>query len=642
LGRMDRQVKIRGFRIEPGEVEAVLKEHPAVRTAVVIDCEYGPGDRRLVAYLVPDEVSAQQRLSFNGMVRISEWRRMYDEIYRQAASVSDPSSDIIGWNSSYTGQPIPASEMREQIEYTGDCLRRLNPCSVLEIGCGTGLLLRRLAPHCSRYVGTDFSGAALEYIARKGSRLDHVTLLERTAEDVRGLEPGAFDLVVLNSVIQYFPSVDYLLCVLKKVLPLLKAGGYLFVGDIRCLPLLEHFHTSVELHRAPPVLPVSKLRERVRRRMREERELVVAPGFFPAFARYARGVRSVTLSLKRGKAHNELTRFRYDVLIETGKPLQQPDAYRSVEWPSIGSIEAALRAFRQRQNTALLVTGVPNARMLAEVRALELTKGSQPPETVHELRLAVTKTCQGIDPEEFFRIEQTSRCEVRVAWPYDGRADRFDVWLLPAGCGMAPECFPASAEQRPGWEIFTNAPADGNLAERFTPLLREYLRERLPEYMVPAAFVVLPQMPLTPNGKLDRNALPPPARLRAEDNGLFVAPRNKLERSISTVWQEILGLDRVGVHDNFFDLGGHSLLMIRLHAKLRERLHIPHSITDLFRFPTVSGLAKSLETGSPHRGDDNEAFSFAREHQRGARIKSVLGRNSMSPSREHRMKRNDG
>jgi amino acid adenylation domain-containing protein len=642
LGRIDHQVKIRGFRIEPGEVEAVLKEHPIVREALVIDREYGLGDRRLVAYVTPSEGSTEQTLSIDSTVHLAEWQRMYEETYRQPAPVDDPSFNIIGWNSSYTGQPIPADEMREQIDHTIHRLLCLNPGRVLEIGCGTGLLLFRLAPHCARYVGTDFSAAALEYVRRNLTKQDHVSLLERTADDLRGFEPGSFDLVVLHSVIQYFPSVDYLVRVLESALPLVAPGGHLFVGDVRCLPLLEHFHTSVEVHHAAPVLAVSELRERIRRRMQQERELVVAPEFFASFARHVGLVRTVTPLLKQGCAHNELTRFRYDVVIEVGNPAENYPAHRIVEWSNVGSIEDIPGVFSQDRTTALLLTGVPNARLQAEARAVELMNGPHCPGTVHELHSTLRKADPGIDPEEFSKM-QTVACEVQVVWPVDGRADHFDVWLLPPGCSALGNQSPPATLQKSRWESFANAPVERNPTERLEPTLRNYLRERLPEYMVPAAFVVLTELPLTPNGKLDRKALPPPDRImRASVEGIFVAPRNDLERSIAGVWQEILGLDRVGVHDNFFDLGGHSLLLIRMHTKLRERLQIEHSITDLFRFPTVSTLAKSLEAWSSSEGDDNETSAFAQQRQRAARINSILRRDRMSPRRDQGIKRNDG
>jgi amino acid adenylation domain-containing protein len=634
LGRIDHQVKIRGFRIEPGEVEAVLKEHPAVREAFVTDREYGPGDRRLVAYVTAGEGPSARALSVDSTVLLAEWQRMYDETYRQPPPVDDPGFNIIGWNSSYTGQLIPAEEMREQIEHTVDRLLRLNPRRVLEIGCGTGLLSFRLAPHCTRYVATDFSAAALAYMARHLEKLDHVELMERHADDFHGLKPGSFDLVVLNSVIQYFPSVDYLLRVLESALPLVTPGGHIFVGDVRSLPLLEHFHTSAELDRAVPELSSAELRERIRRRMRQERELVVAPEFFASFARHAGCVHSATLLLKRGCAHNELTRFRYDALLAVGSPPQASAAPCAVTWSSVGSIEAVLGILNQHRTAALLLTGVPNARLQTEVRAVELIQSSSCPRTVHELRRALSDVELGIDPEEFSRLERTIPYEVQVVWPTDGRMDRFSVWFLPAGCGMPSDQHPPAAPRESHWEAFANAPAQRDPAERLETSLRDYLRERLPEHMVPTALVVLPALPLTPNGKLDRKALPVPDRIRTGIEGVFMAPRNELERAIATIWQEVLGLDRVGVHDNFFDLGGHSLLLIRVHTKLCERLRMEHSMTDLFRFPTVSALAQSLETrSSVPNGDRQTVPSFALLDQRAARINSALGRDHISPRR---------
>ena len=304
-------------------------------------------------------------------------------------------------------------------------------------------------------------------------------------------------------------------------------------------------------------------------------------------------------------------------------------------WSSMGSIEDLPGVFNQDQTTALLLTGVPNARLQTEARAIELMNGPHCPRTVHELRSMLRNANPGIDPEEFSKLEETAAYEVQVVWPADGPDGSFRRLASAAGCGALRNQSPPATLRTLRWEPFANAPVQRDLAERLEPTLRNYLRERLPEYMVPAAFVVLPELPLTPNGKLDRKALPPPDRIRAGIEGVSVAPRNELERSIAAIWQEVLGLDRVGVHDNFFDLGGHSLLMIRAHTKLHERLRIEHSITDLFRYPTVSALAKSLETRSSIDGDQDEMSSFARQYQRAARINSALGRDRILPRKEH-------
>lgn len=122
--------------------------------------------------------------------------------------------------------------------------------------------------------------------------------------------------------------------------------------------------------------------------------------------------------------------------------------------------------------------------------------------------------------------------------------------------------------------------------------LRRYLLDHLPEYMVPSAFVLLKEMPLLPNGKVDRRVLPDQPQLNLEEN--FVAPETELEQTIAIIWQEVLHVEKVGINHNFFDLGGHSLLMVQVHSKLYQTLNKDISIVEMFQYPTISTLAKHL------------------------------------------------
>ncbi len=128
---------------------------------------------------------------------------------------------------------------------------------------------------------------------------------------------------------------------------------------------------------------------------------------------------------------------------------------------------------------------------------------------------------------------------------------------------------------------------------------RALVKRSLPEYMVPSAFVVLDTMPMTPSGKLDRQALPAPERRIDRD---VVAPASDRRSRSREIWREVLDVDAVGAHDNFFDLGGHSLLLARVHELLGDRLGLRLSIVDLFRHPTVSSLALRAEQGGSHGG----------------------------------------
>ncbi|HHH11781.1 MAG TPA: peptide synthetase, partial [Sorangium sp.] len=152
--------------------------------------------------------------------------------------------------------------------------------------------------------------------------------------------------------------------------------------------------------------------------------------------------------------------------------------------------------------------------------------------------------------------------------------------------------------------------------------LRNQLKEQLPAYMVPHHFVVLERFPLTPNNKVDRNALPPPEQARGGAGTVYVQPSDELSATIARVWSEVLNVKQVGMDDNFFDLGGHSLLTVQVHRRLKDTLSTPLSLTDLFRFPTIAALVSFIQQGhdSAHM-DQGRGRAAARKEARARRAK---------------------
>jgi amino acid adenylation domain-containing protein len=153
--------------------------------------------------------------------------------------------------------------------------------------------------------------------------------------------------------------------------------------------------------------------------------------------------------------------------------------------------------------------------------------------------------------------------------------------------------------------------------------LQSFLRQRLPDYMMPSAIAFLKTLPLTPNGKVDRKALPIPNGLRPELEAAYVAPSNEVERTVASIWQEMLHLEKVGIHDNFFELGGHSLLIIQLHSKLREVFDKTLSVSDLFQYPTVSSLARYI-------GQEESELSAVAQSGNRAEMRRELMKQQMS------------
>ncbi|MER7023671.1 MULTISPECIES: amino acid adenylation domain-containing protein [Streptomyces] len=611
LGRLDHQVKLRGHRIELGEIESALTRQPGVKDAVVTVREHAPGDQRLVAYVVAgqDGVHEDGQAPSEGP---DEWRDVWDAAYAQAAGDVDPALDTRGWQSSYTGASLPAQEMRAWADRTAELVLGLRPRSVLDIGCGTGMLLHRVTPHCERYWGTDISPVALDGLRRRtagpGGLPGRVELFECAADRLEQLPDGLFDVVVLNSVVQYFPDERYLLRVLESAVRRVAPGGTLLVGDVRSLPLLEAFHASVQISRAEEELSADRLRERIRRGVDDERELVVDPALFTALATRSAKISDVVVLPKRGGFANEMTRFRYDVLLTVGGRATDRSAYAWREWRAENLTVGSLRALLAGSGPHVLaLREVPNKRLRPLTALLRRLRESGPP-PVRELRreLGDTPVADAADPEELWLLARESGYRIDFDWSRHGPDGSFDVILRRHDAGTTPApAAPRTAPPRPDagprpWHTYVNG-ARRRRERRLTAVLREALGRTLPGYMVPSTYVLLDALPLTPSGKIDRKALTAPDTGPTERSSAYRAPRDAVEETLCGLFSQTLGVPEVGADDDFFDLGGHSLLATRLVSRVRAAFGAEVQVRAVFEAPTPAALAHRVRQDAAGR-----------------------------------------
>ncbi|MDJ0620296.1 MAG: amino acid adenylation domain-containing protein [Calothrix sp. MO_192.B10] len=600
IGRLDHQVKIRGFRIELGEIEAILQQHPAVEETVVLSREDVPGQKRLVAYVVPHkQVDAQTQTE-----QLEQWQQVIDATYSQLAPSKDLNLNLVGWNDSYTGQPIPESEMRDWVEQTTARILSYKPNRILEIGCGTGMLLFRIAPHCDHYYGVDISQEVLHYVQQQVEAKnwqDKVTLAQKAADNFEEIEPDSLDAVIINSVLQFFPSADYLVGVLEKAVKMLSAGGFIFLGDIRSLPLLEAFHTDIQLSKASPSLAIKQLKQHIQKNISNEEDLIIDPEFFVALKQHLPQISHVEIQLKRGRYHNELSRFRYDVLLHIGKEVCPQVEMAWLDWQKDAlSVPSVRQLIQQTQPEMLGIKRVPNARLAAIVKVLELLGSEEELATVEELRQFL-KQCQvdGVEPEDWWSLREELPYTIGISWSNSNAKGCYNVVFQKGedreqGMGNYQQENTTMSNPLKPWNAYANNPLQAKLASKLEPQLRSYLHKQLPEYMIPAAFVTLDKMPLTPNGKINRRALPAPDRSRPDLSTALVMPKSEAEEAIAQIWKEVLQLEVVGIQDNFFELGGNSLLLTQVHHKLGNIYNLKLLIVDLFKYPTVEGLAQHL------------------------------------------------
>ncbi|MEG3973584.1 amino acid adenylation domain-containing protein [Microcoleus sp. herbarium8] len=630
LGRIDEQVKIRGFRIELGEIETVLTQHPAVQQTAATTSEDAEGNKRLVAYVALNAEYSVSRETNQIMQlqdeQVLQWQMLYNETYDRPAVDSDPTFNIVGWNSSYTNQPIPAEQMRDWANNQAAQILALQPSRVLEIGCGTGLLLFQIASRCTQYCGTDFSPISLNYIRQHlaNQELANVTLIQKMATDFEGVETAAFDAVILNSVVQYFPNIDYLVQVLEGAVQATAPGGFIFIGDVRSLPLLEAFHASVQLYQAEPSLAGEQLQQRVQMQIFQETELVIEPDFFKALKHCFPQISGVEIQLIRGSYHNELTDFRYNAILhiasETDPPnppyegglrsvsnfddkteLQNPlfqggqGGSKRLDWSDENqklTVTKVQQMLVENQLDVLRIANVPNARVTAAVKAAELLSVVDKFATAAQLQKAVEKVDNlGVDPEDWYALQVLYN--VNISWSNSDSQGRYDV-VFARGETRDIVLETRSDNLRP-WRSYANNPLQAKAARKLVPQLQAYLAEKLPEYMIPSAFVVLESLPVTANGKVDRLALPAPEPIKLEWAGSYVAPQTSIEEVLVKIWAEVLGIKRVGIRDNFFELGGHSLLATQLVSRVRDAFAVELPLRRVFEAPTIGELSKIVE-----------------------------------------------
>ncbi len=609
-GRIDQQVKVRGFRVELGEIEVALGEHPALREAVVLAREDETMTQRLVAYVVRNpnygEATGGPLEAEMTAEQVAQWGGVFDELYRTVEQQRDADFYVKGWESSYTGLPIPDAEVRAWMDQTVERVLSLRPRRVLELGSGgSGLMLMQVGPHCDEYSATDVSRNALnalqENVARAGARLPRVSFSNRPAHDFSGVEPNSFDAVLIVSVAQYFPGVDYLAQVLEGAVKAVAPGGFIFLGDIRNYALLKAFHASVQLHNAPATLSRLQLARRVSKQLFREKQLTVDPAFFAALKRRLPKISRVEIQLERGRHQNELTKFRYDVVLHVGGEASTVEELPVFDWRGRGMTLAGLsQLIADEAPEALQIRRVPNSRLAFDVRTVAWLDGDAGPATVGDLLKEQESVSGGFEPEDFWHLAEHLPYSVAVKPSEPGADGHFDVFLKrnnnasrPRRNGFAVVPPAGDAFEDKPLSAYANDPLQVSFTRKIVPQLRHFLSEKMPAYMIPADFVVLDALPLTPGGKLDRRALPEPLGARPDLAIGYVPPRNEVEQTIARLWCETLQVDKVGVADNFFDLGGHSLLVVQLQSRLTE-LFPGLSVIDLFKYPTVSALADYL------------------------------------------------
>ena len=595
IKRLDDQVKIRGYRVELGEIETTLNRLEEVGTSCVVVKTDAGAANRMVTYYLPalQMVKAKERQLYTSLV--ASWKDLYETEYAKTelAADIDPEFNIIGWNDSFTGQPIPSEQMREWLSDIMNVIMLGNPEQVLEIGTGTGLIYYQLAGKIKKYTGMDFSASSVKQVSDRISKglkdYGATELRVCAAHEIAVKQDEQIDTVILNSIVQYFPGEDYMTEVIGKAIAALKNGGRVIVGDVRDNRLLELFKGLLQLKKMQDSAGIKEFKWAVAQDVIKEEELCFSPAYFYRLQSLFPRVTHVEINWKQGTFINELTRYRFTVILHVGtiaeiiKPLWQ-------DWEN-PAVEAIVYSGLER-NSPVALKNVPNPRLWQE-RLMDNALQDKSLRTVREL-------LNRINGED----EETTRIKDLLAGV---SAKGFSYRLMPDEDPLKVNVFFEQKRshlfiEQPGHQkaietitgTLTNIPLLGDITALLQKDIRLLLQQSLPDYMIPAELIAVAQLPLTNNGKVDRVFLS-----QLEDKGKgskfnYVAPRNETEKALAGIWQQLLGLDTVSIHDNFFEIGGHSLLATRVKSAIRKEFEKDVAIKDIFMYPTIALLCEQL------------------------------------------------
>ena len=368
---------------------------------------------------------------------------------------------------------------------------------------------------------------------------------------------------------------------------LLAPGGALFIGDVRNHSLQGAFQTGVALAHTTTT-DTAEIRQRVQRALLGEPELLLAPEFFTSWAAEHASVAGLGIEVKRGLADNELNRYRYDVTIHTTPtPVRSLASAPTWAWTQCAGLPGLHTRLISQRPAAVRVTEIPRAGLIADVH-LEAALAAGLP--VADARAQASATPDTATAEQLHRLGETTGYRVAVTW--GAAPGALDAVFITATDLDGQHIPPLTDLYLPPTEVAHQRSTHANDPQTNTKIsaVRQQLSARLPEYMVPAQIVVLEEFPLTSSGKIDRKALPAPVFAATA----FRAPQTQTEKIVADAFAEVLGVDRVGLDDSFFDLGGDSLSAMRVIAAINTSLDAGLAVRTLFDAPSVRSLSQQL------------------------------------------------
>jgi len=600
-GRADNQVKINGKRIELEEIEKCIKACDEVSESIVTVADSNTAGKRLVAF-----VKLKNQSSFENS-KVDSWKSVFDEVYENERKNHSSDFDFSGWHSSYTGQQIPDSEMLEWVMNTVKRIKALKGKKVLEIGCGTGLLLKEVAPSTEAFVGIDLSDTAIEnlklQLGEVPDKWAHVELYQGTADDLSCVAGRKFDAIIINSVIMFFPSGQYLTKVIRGCMELLNDGGKLFLGDVYDMRFMEMFRTSVRLFNQNEG-SISDLKKTIYEDIINIKDLYVSQEYFEYLYHIIPDVSGISLNQKNAMDSNEMTKYRYDVVICKNCKFNR---YIKEEFDYFED-RLDINVIKERVKNLegeLKIKNIPNKTLIYDSLAYTLLNECSDNMEVSTFKALLNeRQYEGLYPAEIYAVAEELGCRCTVK---NTGLNVFEVIF------SSSEISNVNKGEKAGIHVddLTNTIKHKDNTYAIENIV-DKIKEKVPQYMIPGYWEFVEDFPVLPNGKIDRKTLIKNMCIKVVKNDIDNTNLSLKEQLVS-IWRNLLQIENISEDKAFLSLGGNSLLAMQLLNELKNKYGINLRFIDFIEHSSVNEVAALVENYRKPNTPELYTYALMRE-----------------------------
>lgn len=584
VGRIDTQLKYGGIRIEASEIERAIEQESFVKKAIVKIHEVEDFYKSLAAYIEIDEEKVFTDEIFSmANDAVGFLKNIYDETYCCANNYENEIVNNCGWQSSFTGTLISAEELDESYRFIRKAINASDLNEVLEVGCGTGSILLEYLDKVNKCTVVELSIKAIEYIKSKLSKTQLEKVFFRN-ESIQKIHHGSqkYTCVIINSVVQYLPSIHSLVTTLTQLVSATHSNGTIIIGDIRSIELLDVYYLEkIRSNQTQGDSWESKLSAFYYKS--RDSEIALSPRFFFALQALIKEISHIDINVKHGIHENELNYFRYDVVIHIGMNVAySPPLY--FEFDDLLKEHSLLDIIQSYDAVPTIIKKIPNCY----IGDILIKIDSQIP--YHPL--LSSNRLNTVDIEVRNKVSellslQVKKKELFIFYDKSNPLLYLEMHIYPVINGVLVRCL--DTDEYVNYRAYCKEPFNPWIQKFCFEHIKLKIKQRILSWVNPSVYVWVEKWPVTINGKLDKKKL----RLPIQINSVNSAENSTLNK-LEVIWRNITG-DNALVDKEFWVHGVSSLCMYFFLASINETFQLDINYHEFHNYNTLKKLSAYID-----------------------------------------------